>query len=57
MIFMPEHAALAVVGEGELAEFSGVGAWFGPLGVTFGRGIFYHRERRGRRDGEEEVVS
>jgi hypothetical protein len=37
---MPEHAALAVVGEGELAEFRVVGAWFGHLVVTFGREIF-----------------
>ena len=36
----PEHAALVVVGKGELAEFSVVGARFGHFGVTFGRGIF-----------------
>jgi len=40
VVAVPEHAALAVVGEGELAEFRVVGAWFGHLEVTFGRGIF-----------------
>jgi hypothetical protein len=57
VVAVPEHTALAVVGEGKLAEFRVVGAWFGHLGVTFGRWIFCHREHRGRRDGAEEAVT
>jgi len=46
VIFMPEHAALAVVGEGELAEFRVVGAWFGHLGSPLEERFLPQRAQR-----------
>jgi hypothetical protein len=47
-----EHAASAVVGKGELAEFRVIGARFGHLGVTFGRGIFATESAEDAETGE-----
>lgn len=40
VVTVPEHAALAVVGESEVAEFRVVGAWFSHWGSPLEDGFF-----------------